>query len=55
MFGWFKRGPKLDNKTAKVHILDGSLFGAPGMMRMNIAHPPEVIREAVERLNKHKI
>lgn len=55
MFGWFKRGPKLNNKVAKVHILDGSLFGAPGMMRMNIAHPPEVIREAVARLNKHKI
>lgn len=55
MFGWFKKGPRLDNKAAKVHILDGTLFGAPGMMRMNIAHPPEVIREAVKRLNEHKI
>lgn len=55
MFGWFKKGPKLDNQSAKVHILDGVLFGQPGMMRMNIAHPPEVIREAVERLNKYKI
>jgi len=55
MFGWFKKGPALDNKAAKVHILDGSLFGQPGMMRMNIAHPSEVIREAVERLNKYKI
>lgn len=55
MFGWFKKGPKLNNKAAKVHILDGAIFGQPGMMRMNIAHPPEVIREAVERLNKHKI
>lgn len=55
MFGWFKKGPKLDNKTAKVHMLDGVLFGQPGMMRMNIAYPPEVIRDAVERLNKHKI
>ncbi len=55
MFGWFKKGPALDNKAAKVHILDGALFGQPGMMRMNIAHPPEVIRDAVERLNKHKI
>lgn len=55
MFGWFKKGPKLDNKSAKVHILDGALFGQPGMMRMNIAHPVEIIREAVERLNKHKI
>lgn len=55
MFGWFKKGLKLDSKAAKVHILDGALFGAPGMMRMNVAHPPELIREAVARLNKHKI
>lgn len=55
MFGWFKAGPALDNVAAKVHILPGELFGAPGMMRMNIAHPPELIREAVKRLNEHKI
>lgn len=55
MFGWFKAGPALDNKAAKVHILPGEIFGQPGMARMNIAHPPEVIREAVDRLNKHKI
>lgn len=55
MFGWFKAGPALDAKAAKVYILPGELFGQPGMMRMNIAHPPEVIREAVDRLNKHKI
>lgn len=55
MFGWFVTGPALNHKEAKVHILPGELFGQPGMMRMNIAHPPTVIREAVERLNKHKI
>jgi len=55
MFGWFKAGPALDAKAAKVYILPGELFGQPGYMRMNIAHPPEVIREAVDRLNKHKI
>ena len=55
MFGWFKAGPALDTATAKVHILPGELFGQPGMMRMNIAHPPEVIREAVDRLNNNKI
>ncbi len=55
MFGWFKVGPALDATAAKVYILPGELFGAPGMMRMNIAHPPEVIREAVRRLNEHKI
>lgn len=55
MFAWCKVGSKLDNKGAKVHILDGSLFGTPGYMRMNIAHPTEIIREAVSRLNEHKI
>lgn len=55
MFGWFRAGPALDAKAAKVYILPGELFGQPGYMRMNIAHPPEVIREAVDRLNKHKI
>ena len=55
MFGWFKVGPALDNVAAKVHILPGELFGQPGMMRMNIAHPAPLIREAVDRLNRHKI
>ena len=54
MFGWFTAGPELDNVAAKVHILPGELFGAPGMMRMNIAHHPDVIREAVDRLNKNR-
>ena len=54
MFGWFKAGPELDNVAAKVHILPGELFGAPGMMRMNIANDPEVIREAVDRLNNNR-
>ena len=54
MFGWFKAGPKLDNVKAKVHILPGELFGQPGMMRMNIAQDPEVIREAVTRLNNNR-
>jgi aspartate/methionine/tyrosine aminotransferase len=52
MFAWCRVGPKLDNKAAKVHILPGELFGKPGYMRLNIAYSPEVIREAVSRLNK---
>jgi len=55
MFAWCRIGPKLDYKSAKVYILEGTLFGQPGMMRINIAYPPEVIREAVRRLNSHKI
>jgi aspartate/methionine/tyrosine aminotransferase len=55
MFAWCKIGPKLDHQSAKVYILPGELFGKPGYMRINIAHPPEVISEAVSRLNKFKI
>lgn len=54
MFAWFKKGSLLDNKAAKVHILDGSIFGQPGMMRMNIALPVSIVKEAVERLNLNK-
>lgn len=55
MFAWAKIGPALDHKTAKVHILPGEIFGKPGYMRLNIAYPPEVISEAVSRLNRCKI
>jgi aspartate/methionine/tyrosine aminotransferase len=55
MFAWCKIGPKLNYKAAKVHILEGTLFGKPGYMRINIAHSHLVIREAVKRLNEHKI
>jgi len=54
MFAWFKAGPLLDNKAAKVHILDGSIFGQPGMMRMNIALPVHLVQDAVDRLNANK-
>jgi aspartate/methionine/tyrosine aminotransferase len=55
MFAWCRVGPKLNNKAAKVHILPGEIFGKPGYMRLNIAFAPEIISEAVSRLNKHKI
>ena len=55
MFAWCLAGPRLDYKAAKVYMLEGTLFGAPGMMRLNIAHPREVIAEAVKRLNEYKI
>lgn len=54
MFAWAKAMPGLDAETAKVYILTGDMFGKPGYVRINIAHPPEVIREAVKRLNENK-
>ena len=55
MFGWFKIGPAFDANAAKVYLLPGELFGQPGMVRMNLAYPPEVVGKAVSRLNAHKI
>lgn len=51
MFGWFKVGPKADFAKAKVKVIDGALFGAPGMIRMNLAISHGQLKEAVERLN----
>lgn len=52
MFAWVKVGPDLNLKKAKVHALEGSIFGKPGYMRFNLAVGPDKIREAVKRLNK---
>lgn len=51
MFGWFKVGAKADFIKSKVNFIDGSLFGMPGYVRMNLALPAETIREIVSRLN----
>ena len=55
MFAWCKAGPLLDANSAKVYLLDGTMFGQPGMVRINIAHPLKTIQEAVKRLNDNKV
>jgi aspartate/methionine/tyrosine aminotransferase len=52
MFGWGRKGPKLDYMNKKVYILDGSLFGDDAMVRMNLAVPYDALKEAIDRLNK---
>lgn len=52
MFSFCKKGSKLDFMKAKVHMLDGSLFGDATMIRMNLAIPYNQLKEAIERLNK---
>jgi aspartate/methionine/tyrosine aminotransferase len=52
MFGWFKVGPKADFKKAKINVIDGALFGGPGMIRMNLALLPDQMEEVVRRLSK---
>lgn len=52
MFAWLRVGPKLDNLNARVNILSGDIFGKPGFMRMNIAMNSDLIKTAVDRLNR---
>jgi aspartate/methionine/tyrosine aminotransferase len=54
MFGWFKTGPKFSQEKAKVNFIDGTLFGMPGMVRMNLAFSKEKMQEIVNRLNSSK-
>ena len=54
MFGFFKVGPKADFQKAKINLIDGSLFGAPGMVRMNLAFHEDKMEEIVRRLNSCK-
>jgi aspartate/methionine/tyrosine aminotransferase len=51
MFGWFKVGPKFDADRARIHVAPGVAFGYPDRVRLNIAVEPELLREAVKRLN----
>jgi aspartate/methionine/tyrosine aminotransferase len=51
MFAWLKPGPNFNSKASKVHMVDGAIFGEPGMVRMNICLNEKIIKEAVERLN----
>lgn len=54
MFGWFKVGPKADFTKSKINLIDGALFGGPGMVRMNLAFSKEKMEEIVLRLNSVK-
>jgi aspartate aminotransferase len=52
MFAWCKVGPELDWKNAKVNILSGEPFGAPGYVRLNLAVNSDLIHTAIDRLNQ---
>lgn len=54
MFGWFKVGPKANFQKSKINMIDGSLFGIPGMIRMNLAFDQKRMQEIVDRLNSGK-
>jgi aspartate/methionine/tyrosine aminotransferase len=54
MFGWFKVGPKCNFTQARINAIDGSLFGVPGYVRINLAFSTRRMREIVDRLNSAK-
>lgn len=54
MFGWFKVGPLANFEKSKINFIDGALFGAPGMVRMNLAFSSSTMEEIVKRLNSVK-
>jgi aspartate/methionine/tyrosine aminotransferase len=51
MFLWAKQGSKADFQKAKINVIDGAHFGAPGYIRMNLAFPESEMTEIVTRLN----
>jgi aspartate/methionine/tyrosine aminotransferase len=52
MFGWYAMGPKFDAEKARIHVAPGSAFGDSLRVRLNLAVDPEVLQEAVRRLNQ---
>jgi aspartate/methionine/tyrosine aminotransferase len=54
MFGWFGVGPRADFKKSKINVIDGALFGGPGMVRMNLAFNETQMQDLVNRLNSVK-
>lgn len=51
MFGWLKKGPDFNPDAARIHVADGSLFGDPTRVRLNLAVDTAVMTEVVARLN----
>lgn len=51
VFAWVKpRAPDVFSR-AKVEVLPGEIFGAPGFVRINLAAGNEMISEMVSRVN----
>lgn len=55
MFAWCAVGPKFNAEAVKVNVIAGDSFGRPGMVRINLAVKSDLIKAAVERLNKGTI
>jgi bifunctional pyridoxal-dependent enzyme with beta-cystathionase and maltose regulon repressor activities len=51
LFAWARVGARCDFDKAKVFVCDGAAFGCPGFARINLGIRPDVLKEAVNRLN----
>jgi aspartate/methionine/tyrosine aminotransferase len=51
MFAFLKVYDKDIFRKAKVNVIDGSLFGAPGFVRLNLAVPYKTLEESINRIN----
>lgn len=52
MFLWARVKDKANFNAAKVNVISGEPFGAPGYIRMNLALQTNTIIEVIERLNR---
>lgn len=52
MFGWFKVGAKLDLNASKIHAIEGSIFGVPGFIRINLAFSPDKMQKIIYKINQ---
>src|SRR5574337_867503 len=51
MFLWTKLGSQVDFKKSMINTVDGSLFGQPDYVRINLALSNSTLQQVVERLN----
>lgn len=54
MFAFLKVGPKANFNRAKINIIEGTHFGAPGMIRINLSFDENKMQEIVNKLNASK-
>ncbi len=51
MFLWARVGIKYDPNKTKCKIIDGTMFGKPGYLRINLALPEDELKRAIANLN----
>ena len=52
VFGWFDVGPKCDFKKARIHTVDGEMFGDARKVRLNLGLQTDALTEAINRMRE---